>query len=76
MKTSNAHDDLLNCLHNLYLARTGTSLYQWPVDNSVEDRAFAGSPLPAKKLVAIQFAMLAIGMLTSEKNTCLHVELL
>ena len=73
---SDGHDDLRRGLHNLYLARTATTLYQRALDNGVEDRAFVGSPLPAKNPVAIQIALLAIGVPTNEMNTCLLVELL
>ena len=67
LKISNGHDDSRRDLHNLYLAKTGTSLYQLALDNSVEDRAFIRSPLPAKNPVAIQFALLAIGMPTNKR---------
>ena len=75
-KISDGHDDLRSDLHNFHLARTGTSLYQCALDNSVEDRAFVGSPLSAKNPISGQFALLGIGMPTNEINTCLLVELL
>ena len=73
---SDGHDDLRCGLHNLYLARTATTLYQRALDNGVEDRAFVSSPMQAKNPVAIQIALLAISVLTNEKNTCLLDELL
>ena len=74
---SDGHDDLRRGLHNLYLARTGTTPFQRALDNSVEDRAFViSSPTQAKNPVGIQIALLAIGVLTNEMNTCLLVELL
>ena len=74
---SDGHDDLRRGLHNLYLARTATTLYQRALDNGVEDRAFViSSPTQAKNPVGIQIALLAIGVLTNEMNTCLLVELL
>ena len=74
VKISNGHDDLRCGLHKLYLVRTGISLYQWALDNSVQvlrieaHRAFVGNPLPAKNPVVTQFALLAIGVPTYEMN--------
>ena len=79
LKISDGHDDLRCGLHSLDLARTGTLLCQWSLDNSVEERAFVGSPLLAKNQFPCcpkQFFLLAIGVLTYKMNLCSLVELL